>query len=50
MNTGYVLASWLVVFVVLGAYAAVTIARGRRLARRVPAPRRRWIDSTQESP
>lgn len=50
MNTGYVLASWLVVLLVLGVYAAITIARGRRLAKRVPAARRRWIDSTEDRP
>jgi hypothetical protein len=48
VNTGYILAAWTVVLGGLALYAVVTIARGRRLARRVPPERRRWADTEQE--
>ena len=33
---------------VLALYAVITILRGRSLAKRVPAEKRRWIDTTEE--
>jgi hypothetical protein len=45
MNTGYILSAWIIVLGGLALYAAATIARGRRLARRVPPDRRRWADA-----
>jgi hypothetical protein len=47
VNAPYILAGWIVVFVTLAVYASLTIARGRRLARRVPPAQRRWIDSDE---
>lgn len=38
----YVTASWTFVFGAIGAFAVVTVVRGRRLSRRVPPERRRW--------
>jgi len=38
----YVIASWIFVFGAIGVFAIVTVARGRRLSRRVPPERRRW--------
>jgi hypothetical protein len=46
MNGPYILACWLIVFVTLAVYAGATLARGRRLARRVPAGERRWSESS----
>ena len=39
----YVFAAWIIVFATVLVYAAVTIARGRRLSRQVPPDRRRWL-------
>jgi hypothetical protein len=38
----YVAAAWVIVFGAIGAYAVVTVVRGRRLSRRVPTEKRRW--------
>lgn len=38
----YVIASWIIVFGAIAAYAVVTVVRGRRLSRRVPPEKRRW--------
>lgn len=38
----YVAASWAIVFGAMGGYALVTVVRGRRLSRKVPAEKRRW--------
>jgi hypothetical protein len=40
---GYVIAGWAVTVVAIVAYAAVVIARGRALSRRVPPEARRWM-------
>ena len=45
MNTPYILAAWIVVFGTLALYAAITVARGRHLSRRIPPGQRRWVDS-----
>ena len=42
---GYVIGAYVVVFGVIGLYAARTISRGRKLAARLPADQRRWIGS-----
>lgn len=43
MNSwGYVIAAWAIVLGSIGAYAAVTVVRGRNLSRRVPPEDRRW--------
>jgi len=39
----YVWASYLVAVVVLAAFAAVTIVRGRRVGRQLPPDERRWM-------
>jgi hypothetical protein len=49
MNTAYIFSAWSIVFGVLAVYAGVTVARGRRLARRVPPDRRRWVDTERET-
>lgn len=41
-DIGHVLAGWIATYGLLGAYAAVTIRRGRRLSRIVPPEERRW--------
>lgn len=38
----YVIASWVIVLGSIAGYAVVTIVRGKRLSRRVPAKDRRW--------
>lgn len=38
----YVAAAWVIVFAAMGAYALVTVMRGRRLSRQVPSEKRRW--------
>lgn len=50
MNGGYIYAAWIIVFGTLASYALVTVIRGRRLARRVPAGERRWVDSEEVGP
>jgi hypothetical protein len=40
---GYVTATYLLAFVVLVAYAALVIIRGRRVGRQVPPEDRRWM-------
>ena len=42
-NLGYLLVGWGVTLAVGAIYAASLIRRGRRLAARVPAGRRRWM-------
>ena len=39
----YVLSAWGASAVVLAVYAATVLSRGRRLSRRVPEERRRWM-------
>lgn len=39
----FVLSAWGVTAVALAAYALRVLSRGRRLARRVPEERRRWM-------
>lgn len=46
MNATYIVAAWVIVFAVLAFYAVTTAMRGRRLAKRVPAGERRWVDAT----
>jgi len=41
-SAGYVAAGWIATFGVLGAYAVLTIRKGRRLSRVVPPEERRW--------
>ena len=38
----YVAAAWAVVFGGMGAYALVTVLRGRRLSKKVAPEKRRW--------
>lgn len=38
----FVAASWAIVFGGMGAYALVTVIRGRRLSTKVPPEKRRW--------
>ena len=38
----FVAASWAIVFGGMGAYALVTVIRGRRLSAKVPPEKRRW--------
>ena len=38
----FVAAAWAVVFGGMGAYALVTVVRGRRLSKQVPPEKRRW--------
>ncbi|MEX1217036.1 MAG: hypothetical protein WEA11_00790 [Acidimicrobiales bacterium] len=38
----YVAASWIFVFGGMGAYALVTVIRGRRLSQKVSPEKRRW--------
>ncbi|CAB4599236.1 unannotated protein [freshwater metagenome] len=38
----YVAASWALVLGGMGAYALVTVVRGRRLSKKVPSEKRRW--------
>ncbi len=38
----YVAAAWVVVFGGMGAYALVTVLRGRRLSKKVAPEERRW--------
>ncbi len=40
---GYVITSYCVVFGVVAAYAARTLARGRRITRDLPPEDRRWM-------
>ncbi|CAN5844492.1 hypothetical protein BH24ACT3_BH24ACT3_08820 [soil metagenome] len=40
---GYITAGYVIVFVTLALYALRTVARGRRLAQRLPPERRRWM-------
>jgi hypothetical protein len=40
---GYVVAGWTITAIVLVAYAAVIIGRGRSISRKVDPERRRWM-------
>lgn len=42
-DAGFVAAAYLVPAGVIGAYVVALVRRGRRLAERVPADRRRWM-------
>jgi hypothetical protein len=42
-NTGYVALAWVTVGATVGLYALRVIARGRKLARRLPGGGRRWM-------
>jgi heme exporter protein CcmD len=42
-TAGYIALAWIVTFVVVGAYAAWVLRRGRELSRRVPEDERRWM-------
>lgn len=46
-HVGYLIAGWSIALGVLGAYAWSLMARGKALAERVPADRRRWIDTDE---
>ncbi len=41
-HVGYVAAGWAIGLLSLGAYALVTVRRGRSLAAKVPPEERRW--------
>lgn len=41
-DVGFVAAGWIITLGGLGAYALVTLRRGRRLSRVVPPEERRW--------
>lgn len=45
----FVIAGYVVMGLGLVGYAALTIVRGHRLSRRVPASDRRWLDRRQGS-
>ncbi len=47
-HLGYLLVGWGVTLGVGAIYAASLIRRGRRLAARVPAARRRWMTTEDE--
>jgi hypothetical protein len=40
---GYVIVGWIITAVVVVAYVAITIQRGRALSRQVPAEEQRWM-------
>ncbi len=42
-NTGSIIVAWGVVAVVLATYVLWVLARGRTLAKQVPAHRQRWM-------
>jgi hypothetical protein len=42
-TTSYIALAWIVTFVVVGAYAAGVLRRGRELSQRVPEDARRWM-------
>ncbi|WP_420638509.1 heme exporter protein CcmD [Candidatus Poriferisocius sp.] len=42
-HVGYIAAGWSVTVVAVVAYAGWMLLRGRRLSRRVPENRRRWM-------
>jgi hypothetical protein len=46
-NLGYLLVGWGATIAVGAIYAASLIRRGRRLAARVPASRRRWMTAEE---
>lgn len=48
-HLGYLVAGWGVSLGALAVYALRVTARGRRLAARVPAERRRWMTSEDPS-
>jgi hypothetical protein len=45
----YVITSYVLVFGVIGIYAAITIARGRKLSKRLPTGQRRWLASEKDT-
>ena len=48
-HLGYLIAGWSISLGALALYAARVTARGRRLAARVPADRRRWMTADDPS-
>ena len=42
-HAGYIAAGWSISAALLVAYAVMILVRGRRLSRRVPPRRRRWM-------
>jgi len=46
---GYVIAAYAVVFGTIGIYAALTLARGRKLSKRLPGGQRRWLASEKDT-
>lgn len=48
-HAGFVLGSWILVAVVLGAYSLRLVLRGRALTKVVDPERRRWLDARDES-
>ena len=42
-HAGYILSAWIVSALVVAAYCARLVQRGRRLTRAVPPERRRWM-------
>ena len=48
-HLGYLIAGWSISLGALGVYALRVTTRGRRLAARVPADRRRWMTTEEAS-
>ncbi len=48
-HLGYLLVGWGVSLGVVGLYSLSLVRRGRSLAKRVPADRRRWMTSEVDS-
>jgi hypothetical protein len=47
-HLNYILTAWIVSAVAIALYSARVVQRGRRLARSVPAARRRWMTTTND--
>jgi hypothetical protein len=47
-HASYILTAWIVAAVVIAAYCARLVQRGRRLTRAVPSEHRRWMTSETE--
>lgn len=47
-HAGYLAAGWSIGLAAIGAYALSVLVRGRRLSRKVPPHRRRWMTSPDD--
>lgn len=48
-HVGYIAAGWAVTFGVCGLYAVWLVTRGRAMTARVPADRRRWMTTPDDT-